>query len=112
MANQLCDVNQDAYRNQSPLTIIVTLSFTEGCKDADSIVEVHKTKCASAMQPVRSRHRPGHAIQIFTFDVPPAGMIMFKLQEHLCRQSRSRHVLGIGVGDSNGPISRIYISIF
>jgi len=72
-AQQLCDINQDVYQNQSASAMVVTMEFTDSCKDADSYVYVY----AKDGTEVAKGTVPDMQTRSFTFDVPGMGTIRF-----------------------------------
>jgi hypothetical protein len=72
-AQQLCDINQDVYQNQSTSAMVVTMEFTDSCKDADSYVYVYTKDGKEVAQGTV----PDMQTRSFTFDVPGTGTIRF-----------------------------------
>jgi hypothetical protein len=72
-ADQGCDTNEQIYQNSSLSTMVVTGEFTDGCKDADSYVDVYKKGDKPGDTPtVSGTVKDMHTINL-TLDVPPGG---------------------------------------
>jgi hypothetical protein len=72
--------------------MIVSMEFSDGCKDADSVVEVYETSVPPFGKAIDQGVIPDMQTRAFTFEVPPGGLIMFN-----CR--------GTGNGNPSGGCS-------
>jgi hypothetical protein len=92
-ADQGCDTNEQIYQNSSSSTMVVTGEFTDGCKDADSSVDVYKKGDKPGDTPtVSGTVKDMHTINL-TLDVPPGGSMYFNCRgtgQHLPGSCSSR----------------------
>jgi hypothetical protein len=71
-ADQACDTTQDVYQNRSAM--VVTMEFTDGCRDADSYVYVKDHTGGT----IATLTVPDLTTRSFTVDVPAGGIISFQ----------------------------------
>jgi len=79
--DQQCDINTSVYENLSSVGMVVTMDFTDGCPDADSIVEVYPRSV-----PPKPMYVKDMTSKAFTLSVPASGKIMFN-----CRGKGAGH---------------------